>query len=290
METLAQLIRADRPAISDASIITYCFSLKKLHITERKDIEKLNAPDEILGEVSKLKLTQQRNLLSSVLVILRAAGKDKDLYEVYKKRCFELGAEYNAQQAKNEKTDKQETNWVKLSELKKITRKLVRTNPGDQQSLIAALYSYQPPSRLDYYKMKIINFESEIDDKNNFILIKNSRVKTFIFQDYKNSKHHNQVRVNVSKELNSVINKFLKLNPGRSFLLQNKKGEPLNRNQLGKLLPIVFKESGKNVTLNIIRHVYVSENVDIAAVTKYKQISDDMMHNPAQQIEYAKID
>ena len=39
---------------------------------------------------------------------------------------------------------------------------------------------------------------------------------------------------------------------------------PLNYEiTLGKKLPIIFKDTGKHVTLNIIRHVYISENIDI---------------------------
>ena len=113
----------------------------------------------------------------------------------------------------------------------------------------------------------------------------------FVFNDYKTSTKYNEVRVPVSKELNRVINKFLKLNPDRKYLLQQNRAEkPLARNALGKLIPVIFRDTGKNVTLNIIRHVYVSEKVDLEAVKQFQVIANSMMHSSGEQMSYNKGD
>jgi len=290
--TIAQLIRTDRPHIAESSLKTYMFSLKKLNIINVADVEKLSDPNAIFDEIKDMKITQQRNLLSSILIILKATQERKDLYEIYRAKTFELGCLYNEELAKNEKTETQEKNWVKLDELKKITRKLVRKNPKSQKSLIAALYSYQPPLRLDYYDMQLIENEDGVVDKTkNYLLITSSRKKTFILNDYKTSNKYDEVRVPVSKELNRVLNKFLKLNEiDRKYLLQNKQGGPMSRNQLGKLIPEVFKATGKNVTLNIIRHVFVSESIDLEAVKQFQNIAACMLHSSSEQQNYAKLD
>lgn len=289
--TIADLIKQDRPHIADSSLKTYMFSLKKLNIINVEDTEKLSNPQAIFDEIKDYKITQQRNLLSSILIVLKATHERKDLYEIYRTKCFELGCKYNEELAKNEKTETQEKNWVKLEELKKITRKLVRKDPKSQKSLVAALYSYQPPLRLDYYDCRIIENEADVVDKTkNYLLITSSRKKTFILNDYKTSNKYNEVRVPVSKELNSVINKFLKLNQiDRTYLLENKKGGPMSRNQLGKLIPEVFKPTGKNVTLNIIRHVFVSESIDLEAVKQFKLLASSMLHSTGEQQNYAKV-
>jgi len=289
--TIAELIMADRPHIAESSLKTYMFSLKKLNIIDVKDTEKLANPTAIFEEIKDLKITQQRNLLSSILIVLKATHEREELYEEYRKKCFELGTQYNEELAKNEKTEVQEKNWVTLAELKKITRSLVRKDPKSQKSLVSALYSYQPPLRLDYYDMQIIENEADVVDKTkNYLLITSARKKTFILNDYKTSNKYNEVRVPVSKELNSVINKFLKLNQiDRKYLLENKKGGPMSRNQLGKLIPEVFKPTGKNVTLNIIRHVFVSEKIDLEAVKQFQNIASCMLHSSGEQQNYAKV-
>ena len=288
MVSIAELIRNDRPNITESSIKTYVFSLKKLGIINIEDIDKVNNPNDIFEKIKDIKVAQQRNLLSSVLIIIKATNMPNDLYEIYRKKCFDLGIEYQSEMAKNEKTDAQEKNWIKIDELKQITNKLIKQRPEDQNTLIAALYSFQPPTRLDYYDMQIIK-NTPVDNTKNYLLIHNTRRKEFIFNDYKTSSKYNTVRVPVSKDLNRVINKFLKLNPDRKYLLQNKKGFALTRNQLGKLIPIVFKDTKKNVTLNIIRHVYVSEKVDLEAVKSFKEIASNMMHSSGTQQEYNKV-
>lgn len=289
--TIKELIENDRPNITESSIKTYIANLKKLGITTVDNIKKLNDVDAILESIKDMKITQQRNLLSAILVIIKASGEASDKYEKYRETVFDLGVEYSAQLAKNEKTPKQEANWVSLDALKKITRKHIKNNPGSQNTLVSALYTYQPPTRLDYNAMEIVKSDKDLDPKQNYLLIKSARNKVFIFNDYKTSKKYGQTRIPVSKELNAVINKFLKLNAGRKYLLQQKRGQTaLTRNQLGKLIPQVFKDTGKNITLNIIRHVFISENVDLEAVKKHKELAGQMMHSGALQEEYAKTD
>lgn len=289
--TLKELIENDRPNISPNSIKTYLSNLKKLGITEVKDIKKLNDTEEIIESIKDMKITQKRNLLSAILVIITASGEASEKYEKYREHVFDLGVEYSQQLAKNEKTPKQEANWTSIEALKKITRKHIKNNPGKQNTMIAALYTYQPPTRLDYNSMEIVKSDKDLDPKQNYLLIKSARNKVFIFNDYKTAKKYGQTRIPVSKELNTVINKFLKLNPDRKYLLQQKKdNKPLTRNQLGKLIPQVFKDTGKNITLNIIRHVFVSENVDLEAVKKHKDLANKMMHSSGLQEEYAKND
>tara|TARA_R110002012_G_scaffold231944_5_gene404669 strand:+ start:307 stop:1185 length:879 start_codon:yes stop_codon:yes gene_type:complete len=289
MKSLKELIMEDRPHLSEGSVRTYLANLKKIGINESTDIEKLDEPDYVFNIIADMKLNMKRNIVSSVLIIITASGGRKDLYEIYRQRLFDLGKEYNAEMAKNEKTETQEKNWVTIEELKKITKRLLRENPKSQNSLIASLYTLQNPTRLDYYDMEIVGPKAEIGDEKNYLVIHNTRRKEFVFNDFKTKNKYNQVIIKVSKELNRVINKFLKLNPDRKYLLQQTRSEkPLTRNALGKLIPFIFKDTGKNVTLNIIRHVFVSEQVDLAAVKKFQEIASSMMHSSAEQMSYNK--
>ena len=291
MKSLKEMIMNDRPHLSEGSVRTYLTNLRKIGISEPSDIEKLDEPDYVFNIIDEMKLNMKRNVVSCVLIIITASGGRKDLYEIYRQKLFDLGKEYNAEMAKNEKTETQEKNWVKIEELKTITKRLLRENPKNQNSLIAALYTMQPPTRLDYYDMEIVGPKAEIGNEKNYLVIHNTRRKEFVFNDYKTSNKYNQMIIKVSKELNRVINKFLKLNPERKYLLQQSRSQkPLTRNALGKLIPIIFKETGKNVTLNIIRHVYVSEQVDLAAVKKFQEIAKNMMHSSAEQTSYNKGD
>ena len=164
---------------------------------------------------------------------------------------------------------------------------MLKTNVN-QKSLIAALYSFQPPVRLDYYNMKIVGKDEETNDKQNYLVVYNTRRKEFVFNDFKTAHKYNQVVVKVNPEINRVLNKFLKQFPNREYLLQQKNGNPLTRNGLGRMLPRIFKDTGKEVSINIIRHCYISENTDLEMLKSAKDLAKNMMHSSGVQMNYAK--
>ena len=284
-----KIIGQSRPNIKPQSIRTYVSNIKKVAGTkEIENLDFLNNPKEVFSKLKDRKITMKRNILSSILVLLSAVESESRLYKTYSDKLLELTMEYKRQQDKNEKTETQIKNWVEHSELINIAKKMIKKNPGSQDALIAALYSYQPPTRLDFYSMEIVGPKDELDSGKNYLVIQSQRTKRFVFNDYKSANKYNTIEIKVNKQLNTVINKFLKLNPGRKYLLQNKQGLPLTRNNLGKKLPVIFKDTGKHVTLNIIRHVYISENIDIQKCKETKDLAKCMMHSSDVQLEYAK--
>jgi len=287
---ISKIIQESRPNVKPQSIRTYVSNIKKIAgEKEITNIDFLNNPDEIFKRLEGMKLTMKRNILSSILVLLSAVDSESRLYKTYSDKLLKLTMEYKRQQDKNEKTETQVKNWVEHSELINIAKKMIKKNPGSQDALIAGLYSYQPPTRLDFYDMQIVGPKDEIDNEKNYLVVQSQRTKRFIFNDYKSANKYNTITIPVNKQLNTVINKFLKLNPGRKYLLQNKAGMPITRNALGKKIPVIFKDTGKHVTLNIIRHVYISENINIEQTKKNKELAKTMMHGQSVQLEYAKI-
>ena len=286
---ITEIIRQARPNVKPQSIRTYVANIKRIAgEKEITNIDFLNNPEEVFSKLENMKLTMKRNVLSSILVLLSATDSENRLYKTYSDKLLQLTMLYKKEQDKNIKTETQELNWVKHSELIAIAKKMIKKNPGSQDSLIAALYSYQAPTRLDFYSMEIVGPKDEIDNTKNYLVIQSQRTKRFVFNDYKSANKYNTIEIKVNKQLNTVINKFLKLNPNRKYLLQNKQGLPLTRNNLGKKLPVIFKDTGKHVTLNIIRHVYISENIDIQKCKETKDLAKCMMHSSDVQLNYAK--
>ena len=171
-----------------------------------------------------------------------------------------------------------------------VAKRLIKDGPGNQRSLIAALYTMQAPTRLDYYDMEIVGKGANMLDTKKYLQVINRSKKTFIFNDYKSSSTYKTVKIPVNKELNKIINKYMKLNPGLTYLLENEKtkGKAMTRNSLGKTIPKIFDSTGKHVTLNLIRHIHVSENVDIAKTKAQNELAKQMMHSTGTQLTYAK--
>jgi len=302
-----ELIRADRPDIKDNSLRSYLISLRKMN--ENKALENLTFLkdyENIIKFLEKFKLPTKRNYISSILVVLRAYNKRSydDVLQKYREYLTGLNEEYNNEVYTHKKNLNQKENWTDLKSLKKGLR-LYQTKIRDldlfnkdklnskqlniiQSYLVIALYTLQPPVRLNYSDMKIIKNEDQIEEGKNYLLNKSRNKKQFIFQDYKTSKKHGKIIQPINKELNTIINKWLKVNKTDNFLI-DQKGHPMNSNQLGKFITKAFDFTGKKITLNLLRHVYISENIDLEAIKKGQQLAKDMHHSTGVQEMYAKV-
>lgn len=303
---IAELIKKERSSIKESSLNAYLISLRKLNNNEK--IENLNylKDDKMVFEkIDKLALSTKRAYLTAILVVLGAYKKEEfsDVLDIYRKRLQELNNEYNEQVNSHEKTEKQSKNWTSLKSLNKVRnfykkeleeksilkKENLKRKELDllQKYLVSALYTLQPPIRLDYGNMKIIENKKDDDGKSNFLLNKGRNKKSFIFNDFKNKKSMGKREIQINSKMNSIINLWLRHNKTDNFLL-NSKGEIMNENGLSKYIKKVFEPTKKDITLNLLRHIYISENIDLEAMKKQKKLADDMLHSADQQVDYAK--
>lgn len=304
---LKDLIKSDRPDIKENSLRAYLISLRKMNQNnEIENLTFLKDYDNIIEFLGKFKLPTKRNYISAILVVLRAYNKSTydEVLQKYREYLTGLNTEYNSAINTHEKDLKQKKNWTSLSDLKKglrlyqnqirdldlLNKSKLNTKQINiiQSYLVVALYTLQPPVRLNYANMKIIKNLSEVEDGKNYLLNKSRNIKSFIFQDYKTSGKHGKITQPIGKELNTIINKWLKVNKTDNFLI-DQKGHPLNANQLGKFITKAFKFTDKKITLNLLRHIYISEHIDLDAIKKSKDLAKSMHHSTGTQEMYAKV-
>ena len=296
---LIKQIKDQRPNLKDNSINAYLIALKKLNNNkEIKDLDFLADKEQIKNKLNDLKLTTKRNYITAVLVVLRAFEANEKLIDYYKNIINDLNEEYTGIMSKNNKSEKQEANWVELSELNKVFNSIekevkamdlknrIKLKSTDfnklQDYVIAGLYNLLPPIRLDFAPMFVESKKSKINDTDNYLFNGGRNKKVFIINEYKNNKSHGQQTLRIPSKLNSIINIWLKYNDTGNFLLNNRR-EMLSANGLGKSITRIFKPTGKNITINLLRSIYISENVDMKALKKSEELAKDMMHSPAVQ-------
>ena len=288
---ITELIKEKRPNLKENSLKSYLITLRKLN--DNKEIENLKFLKnftEIMENINGFKLPTQRNKLTAILVVLSAFDK-KEFEEVemkYRKELEDRNKEYNDYIASHQKSEKQEKNWTSLADLKKVMnryKKEAKANPTlktVQPYLVSSLYLLQPPKRLDFSGMKIIKSRKDNDEKTNYLLNLGRNKKYFIFNQFKTDGKFGSKEVLIPKDLNSVINLWLQVNKGDDFLY-NVKGQNMTSNGLGKYITKIFKPTGKSITLNLLRNIYVSENIDLDAVKKAKEIASAMDHSESTQ-------
>lgn len=288
---ITELIMEKRPNLKENSLKSYLITLRKLNNNEEiVNLKFLKNFSEMMAKINEFKLPTQRNKLTAILVVLSAFDK-KEFEEVemkYRKELEDRNKEYNDYIASHQKSEKQQKNWTSIAELKKVMnryKKEAKANPTlktVQPYLVSSLYLLMPPKRLDFSGMKIIKSRKDNDGKTNYLLNLGRNKKYFIFNQFKTDGKFGSKEMLIPKDLNSVINIWLQVNKGDDFLY-NSKRENMTSNGLGKYITKIFKPTGKNITLNLLRNIYVSENIDLDSVKKAKEIAAAMDHSESTQ-------
>jgi len=299
--------------IKPNTIQSYCICIKKLH-DNNEDYENLDFLEEtnkIMKQINNIaKLTTRKNYLMAIIIALLSVGKD---VKFYVNESAKVAKEYRDQLSKNVKTETQEKNWFTRRELMSVTNLLEKQVIAQelllrdklnkkqrfllQDYIIALLYTCLNDFvvRLDYAPM-IVKPEAEIvDNDHNYLAIVSKEVKYFILNKYKNAEYikagvkrgMGKITIPIPPRVNTAINALLKHNQSEVFLT-TLHGKVMTENALGRAIKRIFTIGDKSATVNIIRHVCESENIDIDRRKREKQLAFKLLHSDTQQLQYAK--
>ena len=148
--------------------------------------------------------------------------------------------------------------------------------------------------------MKVVNTEADLNNKSrhNYLLNKNSSTKIFYINDQKSKSMPATQIITVSKELNSILNKWLRHNTTGHLLIKlNKKHkgldtnrfEPMTKNYLTKYLNRLFAPTGStNISSQMLRKIYDSEThgATMAGLDALKEDAMLMGHTTATAMKH----
>ena len=262
--SIQEILRKNKPDVKESSIKTYsnivgklCRNLE-LHFEEDVFVKNKSKVMEYLKSVP---ISTQRSVISAIIAI------HPD--EHFKELLDRANADYNAEKATGEATQKEKDNWVtqdeirdKLDELKKLSKSTLSKKEKTskdyqviQNYIILALTGGQfiPPRRLsDFTNLKINNINPATDNyiKDHNILILNI---------YKTAGTYGEQEINLPKKLVKIIHDFLKHTNhiNREYLLFDNYYQPMTSVKLNQRLNAIF--GGKKISTNNIRHSYLTE-------------------------------
>jgi len=282
--------------LSDKSIKLYVTILKGLNDKkEIRDFKFLSNPKKILLKLKDYKPTTQRNALIAVVSVLK--NLNNDLYKSYYDLMIEMNKKIEDNSKENKKTETQNNNWMKWSEVQKKFDELVKKLKGSKNiseegydnyldAVILGLYTLLPPRRnVDYLLMKVSKDGKDLDTKFNWLDMKK---KQFIFNNYKTKKAFGQQILDVPAELMDLLKKYLKYKKeGEGYLLVKFSGERLKSdNAITRRLNKIFD---KNISSSMLRHIYLSDKYG-KVQEEMKDDAEAMAHSVSQQKDYIKRD
>jgi hypothetical protein len=245
---IATKIKDNRPKLSASSLKTYISILSNIY----KAMDAEGGLEFFSDDVKKIidfldtKNDATKKTSLSALFVLT---KEED----YKEVMTTVMNAVNATQKQQKKTQKQEDNWMSQQEvkavydsqhenaLKMLTKKAKFDDGKFIEYLLVAFLSgvIMPPRRsMDYGEMKIRNYDPKVDN-----YYKSGK---FYFNIYKTAKTYGLQTLDVPKELNTLLKKWVKLN-SNDYMLYSTNDNKLSSPQINRILNEAF---GKAISTN----------------------------------------
>ena len=156
---------------------------------------------------------------------------------------------------------------------------------GSVERLLLGFYTYLPPMRADYFAVEIITFKKN-PTQPNYIRRVSPDHSVLTVADFKTSNAFDPITSILPPELNNELIESLRIKP-RKYVFINQTGEAFTRkafsNWATRVLTQLFETQ---LTLNIIRHLYIN-TIDMTKTPyELKKISNKMGHDIATQRVY----
>jgi hypothetical protein len=177
--------------------------------------------------------------------------KDIQFSKVAKQYDTDMMAFIKRTQKVPKKVKNDSITWSEILEMRKSLEKKATVDPKNYllDFVIIAMYTYLPPSRCEYVKMKILKEKPIDNEKTNYIFLK-ERSGLIVYSDSNAMK----IPTTLVKILQvwSAYNKF-------QYLFVKTDGTPMLKNTLSqRILSIFQREIGKKLGINSVRKAYVA--------------------------------
>ena len=295
-DKITQQLQSNRPNLSTSSLKTYSSILHNLYdaLSQQKETQKNNDiiwfdenTDKILHHIKNKNQATKKSTLSALYVLTNVP--------LYQKEMMKISQSMSEQAKEQKKTRKQEENWISIEEIKdkyedlhdKVTKIFKKKAIADigiimDYLLVAFLSGHKLPPRrsMDYSLLKWKNYDKTRD---NYY----SRGKLY-FNKYKTSDTYGLAIIDVPKEIDGILKKWLKINPSEMVLISSN-NKPLSSSQIARMLNKIFD---KKVSVNMLRHIYLTNYYkNIPKLTNMEELANSMGHNIQTALEhYVKKD
>lgn len=287
--------------VKDSSILDYLRNIKKiskeLFETDKPVLNYFADYDSVAEYMDGISNPFSRKMMcTSIIVLIESSRIKKSVKDQYREYQKKLAIFNDGVYRENEKSSKEETNWISREEIQGVidSLKAKSTDPSKgsprqqadffQQYLVLNLYFQLPPIRNDYANVKIIDKEVKegpvcgLDKQFNYV---NFFDNTLYLCIYKTAKFYGTQKIPIPESLLSLIKEYQvikkeKLNYTGPFMLVNTTNlTKMKSNTITKYLNKIFKP--KKVSTTILRKVYLSEKYPISHSTREMEMDAKCM-------------
>lgn len=225
--------------------------------------------------------------VQAIASILQVLPDYKNEYTFYSKYSTDKRKTINEIAESNLTTKTESKNilsWGKLKDLYKTQ------GMSPEHRALIGLYTMIPPRRLEYQALTITDTEVNHNDNLNYLVIKRGIPTKLIFNKYKTKQTYGIQEFDIAKDLADVLKPHVKDKRPGDLVFSTKNNKQIKN--FGEYLTNIFKKyTGKAITVNLIRHSFVSNLLKKnKSIANRKKISTMMAQSVAVQGFYNRID
>jgi len=278
------------------------------HTSIPKNIEWLEDYNKVMDVLNlSNSLHTKKNKLNVIILWMRLHNGKEKIINKYYDDMMKIGSQINSQYMTNEKTDKQNKNWMEKDEILELLNKLKMKIPKEIETYnelkiwlrwFLLHFHMKYPIRNDLADCQIWESDDNINfdqlDKN-FIILFKSKPAILILNNYKTNSTYGQKMINLDKDTTKILKQYYKTIikfSGDHWIVPDRNGDNITRNAYTKRFNEIFKDTGKNISSSMIRHFVVSEvfQPKEGELQKRQLLADVMGHSIMQQQSvYSKV-
>ena len=258
----------------------------------------LQEPDAVKAYLDSLPITAgtKKNYYSHIIVAIRADERFKETVKTYR-AWMKAEAEANCKTPQT-LTESERSRWLEWEEILSVVeslRKKAKSWKLYRNFLTLMLTTAMPPQRLDYSPMR---FASALPEDTTYnVCVLTDTEATFYFYHFKTAewyrKTYGTVKTLVAPPaLFSVLQFWRTLNPSGWLLPKSNKRDPMTSKGLGETITAIFQqETGKAVSVDILRHSYISyrRRGEMSKAEK-EELARAMGHTTGMNEEYRRVE
>jgi hypothetical protein len=177
--------------------------------------------------------------------------KDPQFSKVAKQYDTDMMAFIKRTQKAPKKVKNDTVTWTEIIDMRKELEKKATLDPKNYllDYVIVSMYTYLPPSRCEYVKMKVTKVKPEDPEKVNYIFLK-ERSGLIVYSD--------SISIKIPLALVKILHTWINYSKF-DYLFVKTDGTPMLKNTLSqRILSIFQREIGKKLGINSIRKAYVA--------------------------------
>ena len=293
IEDIINYYRKENENRSESTYTTMKYNIVRLEKIYNKDIDDLTVKDfSSIKKTSKLlenyKLNTQIQTIMGIKLFLKFKGEiNKGLIDKWNDELKVLCGKSKEVVEKNEMTENEEKNWINYLDLTekfdqfynyKFEEELEKDGLNDYDKyrwvrdfMLLAFYIDLPPTRIGNYQFMKIRAKKKrkatsLDKKFNYLMVNGDGSYQLVFNQYKTAKYLGQIThtIKADSKIGKIIDMYLPIREifvgkTKTELLLNKDRREMTQSNITDTLKYISRKIvGKDLSVNLLRHIYIT--------------------------------